>query len=95
MLDLSKNLRLANHVLKRYEPNDGLYYFYNAKSEKCWKCDVTVGSVVTLLTGDLCFCEIIEILSENNPDNSRKEIKEIFEYAFNFLLEEGFIAYAD
>ena len=95
MLDKSKNISIAEYILKRYEPNDGLFYFYNAKTEKCWKCDETVGSVISTLNDAFNFSEIIDILAENNPNSSRKEIEEIFEYAFNFLLEEEFIVYAD
>ncbi len=95
MLNRNNTLKLANYVLKRYEQSDSLYYFYNAKSDKCWKCDETIGSVIEVLNGTLCFTEIVEILAENNPETAKQEIADILEYAFTFLLEEEFIVYSN
>ena len=87
---LSNKLKLAEYVIKRYEPNLGLYFFYNAKNDTVWETDFHTGSVISALDGTLTTKEVFEILSKNN-NIPIKEIENAFSQTFEHLTEEGFL----
>lgn len=94
MFDKSKELKLANWVLKRYEPTNGLYYFYNAKKDSCWKCEDYIGNIIETFDGSLSFDEIIAILLNSNSEEDLLEIKSSLELFVDFLIEEEYLVYS-
>ena len=78
-------------MLKRYEEKVDLYLFYNAKTQKMWTTDYSVGSVVAMLSGDLTCSEIIDILSENNKNIPKSNIEDVFTEVFDVLRKGEFI----
>jgi len=91
MVVLNKSLKLAQHVLKRYEPELNIYYFYNVKNRTFWTCDFSTGSIISLLDGSLSFDEICTIISQNNPQVDMNDIKKSLSDIFDFLCKEGFL----
>ena len=89
---LAKRPILQDFVLKRYEPQLGLYFFFNAKNKQTWSCPNYIGEVVSALEGDLSVLNIINILAENNTELETQEIKKLFVPIFEFLFKEEFLA---
>ena len=87
---LSDKLKLAEYVIKRYEPGLGLYFFYNAKDDTVWETDFHTGSVVSALDGTITTAEVFKILSENN-NIPMQDIESAFSKTFEHLTEEGFL----
>lgn len=90
-MDESARLKLAPWVIKRNEEPIGRSYFYNAKIQRVWSTELSTGIVVSALDGSLTFSEIIEILTENNPDIDKEELKNSFIKLFDELEKEDFI----
>ena len=87
---LSDKLKLAEYVIKRYEPNLGLYFFYNAKYDTVWETDFNTGSIISALNGNITIKEVFEILSKNNNIPIR-DIESAFSKTFEQLIEERFL----
>lgn len=88
---LEKNLKPAQYVLKRYEPELSKYYFYNVKDRTFWTCDYSIGSIIAALDGTLCFGEICSIISKNNPQIAKDDISKSLSEIFEFLYKGGFL----
>ena len=87
---MSTKLKLAEYVIKRYEPSLGLYFFYNAKDDTVWETDFHTGSVVSALDGSITTKEVFEILSKNN-NIPVQDIESAFSKTFDHLIEEEFL----
>lgn len=84
-------VKLHAYVLKRYEPELNTYYFYNVKDKSFWKTDFGTGSIISALDGSLSMDEIVKILSDNNPDLNKDDLRKSLTETFNFLQKEGFL----
>lgn len=90
-MDLSLKPKLANYVLKKYEPNLSSYFFYNAKTQDMWKIDSSTGEIISALDGTISIDEIINIILENNPNLSKPETIRVFTGIFEYLFKEEYI----
>ena len=87
----TSRLKLAPWVIKRNEEPLERSYFYNAKIQRVWSTELSTGIVVSALDGSLTVNEIIDILSENNPNIDKTELKNSFVKLFNQLEKEEFV----
>ena len=88
---MCKNLKLCSHILKRYESNLGVYFFYNLSSKEFWETDYFTGSVVSSLDGQSSRKDILDTLLENNSEVSASQLQEHLCKVFDFLIEKGFV----
>lgn len=86
-------IKLSKNVLKRYEPNidNGLFLLYNAKNKEFYESNPSFGMIINAIDGTFCIEEIINIVSKNNPQFSKQDIKTSLIELFNDLYEKGFI----
>ncbi len=87
---MSTKLKLAEYVIKRYEPSLGLYFFYNAKDDTVWETDFHTGSIISALDGTITTKEVFEILSKNN-NIPIQDIESAFSKSLDYLKKEGFL----
>lgn len=91
MQDLNLYPKISPYVVKRFEPALEKYFFYNAKDKTFWNCDFSMGAVLSCFDGSLSVEEILEIVSNNNPETDKNEIREKILETLEFLLAEGFV----
>ena len=84
-------LTLAPWVLKRFEPQLGSYYFFNAKSKKMWTGDHTIGSIISVLDGTLTCNQVLDILIANNRSISKDELQKFLFAIFEMLIKEDYL----
>jgi len=92
---LNKKLKLSPSVLKRYEPELGIYCFYDARTGNCINMDSVSGAVAAALDGTLCTSEVVEILLANNSISEPENFAENLCRVFNGLLKEEFLVEVD
>ena len=88
---MSKKLKLAPYVIKRYEYGLDTFFFYNLKNESFWHTDFTTGSIIVSLDGTKDTSTIIDTISSNSPQISKSELDVFFNKVFDFLIKEGFL----
>ena len=89
---MKKKLKLESYILKRYEPNLDVYFFYNLCSKEFWETDYLTGSIISQLNGQYSRADIIKTLFFNNKEISKKQLEEYFYNIFDFLINKEFLS---
>lgn len=83
---------LQDYILRRYESQLDLFFFFNAKKKKTWSCPSYIGEVLVALDGKLSVQDVIKVLADNNPELKLRDIENTFVPIFDFLYSEEFCA---
>lgn len=89
---MNQKLKLEPYILKRYESNLDVYFFYNLRIDEFWETDYFTGEVVSSLDGQYSREDIVNILLSNNSELSREQLEVYFYKVFDFLIEKGFVS---
>lgn len=89
---MNQKLKLEPYILKRYESNLDVYFFYNLRIDEFWETDYFTGEVVSSLDGQYSREDIVNILLSNNSELSREQLEGYFYKVFDFLIKKGFVS---
>lgn len=92
-MDESTILKLAPHILKRFEQNldDGVLFLYNVNTNEFWSGNNSSFYVIRLLNGERTLKEVYNELLPLFADYDYKDIKESFDSLLSNLVKKKFV----